>query len=257
MRLSAMVGMVAMAVTAIVGGAVVSTPPLAAQSERSEPGGPPVVIEAAADAVDVKSYRLHPVEIASGTTRVEVGYSWSDRSPLPSTPLTQSVVDLGVWDADGVEAPAGFRGWSGSRQGRIADGQDPVFIQADAAERGYRPGPIEPGTWHIEAGIAAVAPGGLTYAISVTCSDPVTGPPPVADPVDPDYVADPDPGWYAGDFHMHGYHSNPSAPPYDDGDPSDVDSFVDYARAAGLDFLPGLHLRNHLRLGRLVSTGAV
>ncbi|MDE0801946.1 MAG: CehA/McbA family metallohydrolase [Acidimicrobiales bacterium] len=202
------------------------------------PAGAPVELSGSAVQGDAKTYRVLPVEVAAGTTRIEVGYSWADVSPLPSTPLTQSVLDLGLWDADGYRSVDGFRGWSGSRQGKVADGQDPVFVQADVAERGYRPGSIEAGTWWVELGVAAVAPGGLTYEVVVTCSAPATGPAPDADPVDPSHVADPDPDWYAGDFHMHGFHSSPSAPPFDDGDPSDVDSFVDFARAAGLDFLP-------------------
>lgn len=202
------------------------------------PGGAPVEISGSAVEADAKTNRVLPVEVASGTTRIEVGYSWADVSPIPSTPLTQSVLDLGLWDADGYRSVDGFRGWSGSRQGKVADGQEPVFVQADVAERGYRPGTIETGTWWVELGIAAVAPGGLTYDVVITCSAPPTGPAFVADPVDPSHVADPDPGWYAGDFHMHGFHSSSSAPPFDDGDPSDVDSFVDFARAAGLDFLP-------------------
>lgn len=202
------------------------------------PGQPPVVINGSAGPSEAKTYRLVPFEVADGTTRVEVGYSWADSSPLPSTPLTQSVVDLGLWDADGTTGVDAFRGWSGSRQGKVGEGQDPVFVQADSAERGYYPGPIEPGVWHVELGIAAVGPNGLTYEVTVTCSDVATGAAFEPDPVDPAHVASSEPGWYAGDFHMHGYHSNPSAPPFDDGDPSDVDSFVDFARAAGLDFTP-------------------
>ena len=60
-----------------------------------------------------------------GTTRVEVGYRWDDVVPLPDLPvssLVQTVLDLGLWDEGGVGTPAGFRGWSGSRQGKTADG---------------------------------------------------------------------------------------------------------------------------------------
>lgn len=202
------------------------------------PGGPPVEFTGSADGPDAKTYRVLPFEVAAGTTRVEVGYSWSDVSPLPSTPLTPSVIDLGLWDADGYRRADGFRGWSGSRQGKTSKGQEPVFVQRDVADRGYSPGPIERGVWWVELGIAAVAPGGLTYAATVSCSSPATGGAFESDRVDPDFVADPTPGWYAGDFHMHGYHSASSAPPFDDGDPTDVDSFVDFARDAGLDFFP-------------------
>lgn len=221
------------ALTAVVGPAAAGPTP-----STCSPGAGPLTFSGSADPTEAKTYRLLPFEVAAGTTRVEVGYEWSDSSGLPSTPLTTSTVDLGLWDADGQGTVDGFRGWSGSRQGKVTEGQDPVFVQADAAERGYRPGPVEPGTWSVELGIAAVAPGGVDYEVTVRCLDVATGPAFAPDPVDPTHVADPDPGWYAGDFHMHGYHSTPSAPVYDDGDAGDVDSFVDHAKAAGLDFFP-------------------
>ena len=48
--------------------------------------------------------------------------------------------------------------------------------------------------------------------------------------MDPTHVADPDAGWYHGDLHMHGYHSNANAPSWQE--------IVDTARERGLDFLP-------------------
>ena len=241
MNRRAVAALAAVLVTALLVAPVASSAPSSpagSPAPACTPGGPSVEIAGSASEVDAKTYRVLPFEVAEGTARVEVGYAWADVSPVPSTPLTQSVLDLGLWDADGYRSVDGFRGWSGSRQGKIADGQDPVFVQADVAERGYRPGPVEAGTWWVELGIAAVAPGGLTYDVTVTCSAPTTGPAFSPDPVDPAHVANPDPDWYAGDFHMHGFHSSPSAPPFDDGDPGDVDSFVDFARAADLDFLP-------------------
>lgn len=240
-RRPAILGLVAVVAATI---ALAESPRAVAQAPTCAPGGDPVVMTGSASSADAKTYRLLPFDVAEGTTRVEVGYSWADASPLPSTPLTQSVVDLGLWDADGYRTPSGFRGWSGSRQGKTAEGQDPVFVQADAAERGYVPGRVEPGTWHVEAGIAAVGPAGLTYEITIACSDPATGPAPEPDPVDATHVARTEPGWYAGDFHMHGYHSHPNAPEWD--------AFVDHARAAGLDFLPVTEYvttRHHAELG--------
>jgi hypothetical protein len=196
------------------------------------PDGPPVVVAGSVGSADAKTYRTVPFEVAPGTTRVEVGYRWDDVVPLPDLPvdLVQTVIDLGLWDEGGVGTPEGFRGWSGSRQGKTALGQDPVWVQADTAERGYRPEPVRPGTWHVDLGIAAVSPLGATYEVTVRCLDPVVGPPVVSQPVDPTHVARAEPGWYHGDFHMHGYHSNSRAPEWP--------RFVQYARDAGLDFLP-------------------
>lgn len=203
-------------------------------SPRCSPDGGPVVMAGAVGPADAKTYRDLPFEVAPGTTRVEVGYRWADNLPLPGTPanvLVQTVLDLGLWDGQApVGDPASFRGWSGSRQGKTAAGQPPIWVQADSAERGYRPGPVEPGRWSVDLGVAAVAPQGATYTVTVRCLSAPVGPPFVDQPVDPAHVADPAPGWYHGDFHMHGRHSNPNAP--------DWDGFVSFARRAGLDFLP-------------------
>jgi hypothetical protein len=198
------------------------------------PGGPPVVMEGSVSAADAKTYRDLPFEVAPGTTRVEVGYAWEDVVPLPGVPvvegLVQTVLDLGLWDEGGVGTPEGFRGWSGSRQGKVAEGQDPVWIQADSAERGYRPGVVAPGTWHVDLGIAAVAPTGATYEVTVRCLAQPVGPEVAPQPVDAGHVASPDAGWYLGDLHLHARHSHPNAPGWDE--------VIDHARAAGLDFVP-------------------
>ena len=103
-------------------------------------------------------------------------------------------------------------------------------MQADGASRGFGPGPIEPGTWHVEVGFGNVADAGGWYRVEVTCLDPATGPPPAPDPVDADHVARDQPGWYHGDFHMHAYHSSPDGPGNAE--------VVAHAREVGLDFLP-------------------
>ncbi|MEO7555579.1 MAG: CehA/McbA family metallohydrolase, partial [Acidimicrobiales bacterium] len=118
----------------------------------------------------------------------------------------------------------------GSRQGKVAKGQAPVFVQADSAERGYVPGPVEPGTWSVELGFGAVQTEGAEWMVTVTCLDVATGPVWVPDPVDPSYVARDKPGWYRGDFHLHAYHSNSKGP--------DPQAMVEFARAAKLDIVP-------------------
>jgi hypothetical protein len=202
-------------------------PPVAAPA--CVPGGDAVVLTGGVEESQEKTYAVLPVDVRPGTTRVEVGYAWADRQPLGGTPVTQTVLDLGVYDADGYRSPAGFRGWSGSRQGKLHNDQSPVFIQADSADRGYTPGPVEAGVWHVELGFAAVAPGGADWTVEFRCLSATVGTPPASDPVDAAHVARAEPGWYHGDFHMHGFHSNPSAPGWDD--------LVQQARDAQLDFL--------------------
>ena len=197
------------------------------------PDGEPVVIKGTAFPGDEKQYLMLPFEVKSGTARLEVEYDWDALPPsIPDNLLTQTIFDLGLWDEHGYRSADGFRGWSGSRHKQ-------VFIQADSAQRAYRPGPINPGIWHVDLGIAAVSPTGAEWKVTIKArrrAAPVTagtGSPPgpgEPDPVDPTHVARAEPGWYHGDFHMHSWHSNAKGPT-----PAE---FVEFARAAHLDFLP-------------------
>jgi len=175
-----------------------------------------------------KSYAYLPFRVPSGTQRIELEYGWTDRSTLPSTPLTGTTVDLGLWDQRGLRE--GFRGWGGSRQGRRDGDTGPVFIEASSADRGFEPGAILPGTWHVELGLAATSTDGADVHVDLRCLQTAAGS--IRSPgalLDPDYVARNEPGWFAADLHMHGYHSNPSAPNYP--------QVAEQARAAGLDIL--------------------
>lgn len=175
-----------------------------------------------------KTYAYLPFTVAAGVRRIELTYGWADRSLLPSTPLNATTVDLGLWDERGVKA--GFRGWGGSRQGREDGDTGAVFVEAQSADRGFEPGPINPGIWHVELGLAATGDAGADVHVDVRClteaSGDVKGPGALLDPT---YVARDEAGWYAADFHIHGYHSNPNAPDYE--------GVVAQAREAGLDIL--------------------
>jgi hypothetical protein len=207
-----------------------------ADAPSCAPGGPPVELDGEVGPEDARTYQVHPFEVVAGTTRIEASYSWSDLiadSPVPGNPITgftQTVFDAGLWDQRGYLDVEGFRGWSGSRAGRVADGQEPIVVQQDIASRGYRPAPIEPGVWWFELGVAAVAPDGASWQATITCSDPEVGAPFVAMPTDPDLVLSAQAGWYHADLHAHGFHSAGNAPPWDD--------IVAQARDAGLEVLP-------------------
>ena len=195
------------------------------------PGNPAMEVRGSVTTADAKTYQLIPFTVAAGTGRVEVSYQWTERAGNPpSNPLTATTLDLGLWDADGYRVPGGFRGWGGSRQGRIDRNQSPSFVQEDSADRGYVPGAIEPGEWTAELGIAAVAPNGAEYLLKIECKAASSRNGPLADdPVDARHIAHFSPGWYLGDFHMHGFHSQPDGP--------DDAEFIAQARAASLDFL--------------------
>lgn len=212
------------------GTATLAPPPSAA--EICAPGAAPLTFTGAVSSSDAKTYRMLPFTVAAGTGRVELSYGWVEKGSSPSVPgaggFIATTLDLGLWDQRGYRSASGFRGWSGSRQGRIDREQPPVFVEAGQAERGYVPGPITPGTWFADLGIAAVSPEGADWTVKVECKS-AGGTLPAADPVDATHVARAGAGWYAGDFHMHAYHSNPNAPDWED--------FIAQARAARLDFL--------------------
>lgn len=193
------------------------------------PGAGTVTLSGTVAPADEGTYRLHPFEVAAGTTRLELLYTYGD-GPPGGEPGGDTVVDIGLWDQDGTTGPGGFRGWGGSHHGVEHKGRDPIWIQADDAHRGFGGGAIEAGTWHAETGFGNVADDGGWFAVELTCTDPATGGEPPPDPVDREHVADPEPGWYHGDFHMHAYHSNPAGPTHDE--------VVAHARDIGLDFLP-------------------
>lgn len=166
----------------------------------------------------INKYVELPFKVAKGVSKLIVTYGY---------PEGNTVLDLGIWDADGF-GYKGFRGWSGSRQGRLPD-QPPVVIQANKASRNYNPAPIEPGKWHIELGVGHIDTK-TSYKVTIKCGKVPLRKPPRPDPVDPNHVARPDAGWYFGDFHMHAHHSNLNAPTQAE--------FVTYAKDAGLDFMP-------------------
>lgn len=189
-----------------------------------EAGGVPATIEGVAEPAAEGTYLLIPFEVAPGVSRIDVDYEYHSRPPAPADdPLLRSAVDLGLWDEGGYRSPTAFRGWSGDRHAK-------VFVQSDLAERGYRPAPVHPGRWHVELGMGAVGPAGTAWRVTVRGSAPRVGPPPGVDRVDAAHVADPAPGWYHGDLHVHGWHSHPGGP-----GPADL---VRHARDADLDFLP-------------------
>ena len=202
-------------------------PPPPADAPRCAPGLPAIELTGSAAFADAKTYRMLPFAVESGTGRIELHYRWTDKPGLPSTPLTSTTFDLGLWDQHGYRSDAGFRGWGGSRQGRSADA--PVFVQEDVADRGFVAGVIEPGVWYADLGIAAVAPQGADWFVTIACKSATATAKPADDPVDRSHVARNVAGWYRGDFHMHAFHSQPNGPDWDD--------FIAQSRAANLDFL--------------------
>lgn len=177
-------------------------------------------------------YVLVPFMVPAGTTKVRVRLCHDQSpSPLASTPQFQikHTLDLGVYHARGasmafeaasktwstaVDPTDGFydrnefRGWGGSSRLDAS-------ISPDAATDGFKPGPIPAGEWAAEIGVAAIAgpdegdlDGSVAWRLEIfVSSDPADADGPWS-PAGYDQVpANPNGGWYKGDFHVHATHS--------------------------------------------------
>jgi hypothetical protein len=215
---------------------------------------PTYVITGQFDASLQGSFVDLPFDVPAATTAVRVKYCYDP----PLGPFTKHTLDLGLYEprAD-ASKPWGvheFRGWGGSShpdvivspEGFSTEAQyrlDPRGNVPGKTTRGFLPGPIPPGQWAVELGVAAVitqelgdADGKVGWRVEVELSnDPANADEPYQ-PVPYDTrPARPEPGWYAGDFHVHAEHSAL-------GDATMTDSF-DYAfrppeaGGAGLDFI--------------------
>jgi hypothetical protein len=199
------------------------------------------------------AYVMLPLDVPAGTTQLRVKYCWDK----PDSGTLSHTIDLGLWEpppAGRSWGPDQFRGWGGSshpdvtitRQGFSSEAEylaQPKGHVPGRTTRGFIPGPIPAGAWGIELGVAAVvteaqgdADGRVAWRVEVTLDD------------DPAFAAEPyrparydgkpantQPGWYAGDCHVHAEHSAL-------GDAADREVF-DYAfrplaeGGAGLDFI--------------------
>src|SRR5690625_3659578 len=137
-------------------------------------------------------YLTVPFDIDPGSDSVQVQLT-VDRSA--------AVIDLGC------EGPAGWRGWSGGSR-------DEFVITADAATPGYRPGPLEAGTWSVILGLHRIPPGGVDVTVEITTpahAAPVSEPAPPPVPARRPRRSLPAPAgmtWWACDFHAHTLHSD-------------------------------------------------
>ncbi len=201
-----------------------------------------------------------PFEVPRATTAVRVKYCFDQPDAPVSTPVVSArhTLDLGLYgprrEGSRTWGMPEFRGWGGSSHPDVTVSAEGFSSEAEytarpridppgKTTRAFRPGPIRPGLWAVELGVAAVVPralgdfdGKVGWRVEIELSDD----PAFADePYEP-AAYDPRParggaGWYAGDMHVHAEHSA-----Y--GDATMREAF-DYAFAplssggAGLDFL--------------------
>src|SRR3954454_3261209 len=106
------------------------------------------------------SYVNVPFDVPAGTTAVRVKYCF-DQPEVP-TPNVRHTLDLGIYD------PRGFRGWGGSSHPDVTLSPEGFSSEAEylarpkghvpgKTTRGFRPGPVRPGRWFAELGLAAIA----------------------------------------------------------------------------------------------------
>lgn len=149
-------------------------------------------------------YELVSFEVPEGVAEIEIAHA---------AVTDGAVLDFGLW------GPGGFRGWGGGLE-------DNAIVGAEAASRGYLPGPIEAGRWTVVVGKAKM-PGVVDMALEVTLRDEATLA--ASERVEcEERVASSEPGWYAGDFHVHSRESGDAS--------ATLDEIAELARDRGLDF---------------------
>ncbi|MCO5314797.1 MAG: CehA/McbA family metallohydrolase [Solirubrobacterales bacterium] len=167
------------------------------------------------DAVN-QDYMQIPFDVAIGTKGMRIRYCYSKLVGSDVTPT----LDLGVYGPKTPEIPNWtmdeLRGWSGSATRMIGIGENGFSNEATygldrkayvpgRTSRGYRPGPIPDGIWAVEFGGGWIPPGGIEWKLGIT---PSTNTSWSNDPFQPEpwqpRIANPKPGWYQGDVHVHG-----------------------------------------------------
>lgn len=180
-----------------------------------------------------------PFDVGTGIKGMKIRYCFAKTAETDDDPT----LDLGVYGAKPAGAStwtqAERRGWSGSSvrtigigengytdetvynevtdvddQGKKTYGKRKNYVPGHTS-RAFKPGPIEEGTWAVELGAGWIDPdgAGVDWRLEViTSTDPGwSNDTFVAEPYAPN-VANPNPGWYQGDLHVHGESEPGNAP---------------------------------------------
>ena len=168
------------------------------------------------------SYVMVPFDVPAGTTQVRVRYCYDQ--PERSSGQLRHTLDLGLYEPrERTDVPWGipeFRGWGGSSHPDVTLTAEGFSAEADRLKhvpgkttRAFRPGPIEPGQWAAELGVAAVASqedtdGKVAWRVEIELrNDPAFADEPYQPAAYDSRPARSEPGWYAGDMHVHAEHS--------------------------------------------------
>jgi hypothetical protein len=194
-----------------------------------EPIKPDKVITGSFPAVLQGSYVMVPFTVPFGTTAVRVKYCFDQPDNALTSSQVRHTLDLGLYDArvgDELWGPEHFRGWGGSSHPDVwvspegfSSEEDykkaPRANVAGKTTRGFEPGPIQPGVWAAELGLAAIAgeeegdsDGSVGWRVELSFpADRAYADEPYVPAVYDERPARASPGWYAGDFHVHAEHS--------------------------------------------------
>lgn len=155
---------------------------------------PDLVLHGHLQGSDNHTYREVPFEVPAGVNRITVQFDYTGRAD-------HTTIDLGLLGPAGFHGPDGFRGWSG--------GSKQVFtVSATDATPSFLAGPTQAGRWNLLLGIPNIRPtSGANYTAKIWFGHP-------GDPAWLPAVLNPplrrEAGWYRGDLHMHGAHSDGS-----------------------------------------------
>ncbi len=233
--------------------------------------GPVTTTTGTFDASMENSYVQVPFTVPTGTTAVRVRYCFDQPDISLPNGLNNNTLDLSVYEplhaGHTVLGPDELRGSSGSavRDATIAVNGFSSEAVYEAAPKGYvtgrttrayEPGPIPEGEWVAELGLAAISTtaelnfdNAVTWRVDVqtTSSASFANDPYVPAPYDSTPVRS-SPGWYAGDFHVHGEHEPGNAL---------MRETLDYAflpaadAGAGLDFVQLVDHNNTVAYGEI------
>jgi hypothetical protein len=182
-------------------------------------GAPDRIVTGSFGAEHRGAYVLVPFEVPANSTsvRVKLCYDQLDLPDLtlpPPAPVQAGLrhtLDLGIYDAstDGFWDANEFRGWGGSSRLNV------LITPEESTTVGFDPGPVPAGMWAAEIGVAAVAETGdldgrVAWRLEIfTGSKPADADTPWTPAAYDETPANPNPGWYKGDMHVHAEHSNP------------------------------------------------
>ncbi len=261
----------AAAVTLVAASAATAAVPATCPGPDDPALGPVQTFSGSFDAGLENSFVQIPFTVPPGSTGVRVRYCYDQPDvPLPSG-LNNNTLDLGIYEplhpGNTIRGTDELRGWSGGSVRDVSVAVNGFSDEATyAAERkgyvsgrttrAYEPGPIPQGEWAVELGLASIATvaelnldNRVDWRVDVqTTSSPSFADDPYA-PVayDPAPAID-EPGWYAGDFHVHGEHEPGNAL---------MRETFDYAFApaadggAGLDFITLVDHNNTVAFGEV------